>query len=178
MKPAMKCKLNKFLFRLLPIPAWQAYLLDKHFSRCPLCREQITTDEQLKELLVSPEKAERLPGLWLYVNKHMEEPADHPTRKLVPERLFKGKINSGIFPGWQWKTAVVGLVLALAIVFLPFSLKKNSTGETHHTEINGADQVVVKSVKIGSEAAKFYFFESKDPDKLIVWTQRNQKNGG
>lgn len=159
MKTNMKCKLYKFLFRVLPIPAWQAFLMEKHLCVCPHCREETAAEDQIKALPVSPGEAKTLPDLWPYVHRHIEE----PPRKAKPGIAF--------FPGWQWKTAAVGLLLLLAVVFSPFYLEKKQS-PTPGIDGGTPDKVVVKSVKIGSEAAKFYFFESKDPDKLIVWAQR------
>lgn len=169
MKKRLKCNLYKFLFRVLPIHAWQVSLMDKHLSVCSHCREDAAADDPVRELLVSPGKAKILPGIWPYVNKHMEDTGDSQTREPGQKR----KWGPAILPGWQWKAAAVGLVLLLFIVFFPFSFeKKQSPSENYQAEIEAEDRVVVKSVKIGSKAAKFYFFESKDPDKVIVWAER------
>jgi len=169
MKKRLKCKLYKFLFRVLPIHAWQVFIMDKHLSVCPHCREGVTADDQVRELLVSPEKAKTLPGLWPYVHTHMEETGDSQSREPGQKR----KWGPAILPGWQWKAAAVGLLLLLVIVFFPFSFEKKQSGsESHQAGIEAEDRVVVKSVKIGSKDAKFYFFESKDPDKVIVWAVR------
>jgi hypothetical protein len=169
MKTNLACKIYKCLFRILPFPAWQAHWLDKHFTGCPYCREEVAAGEQVKELFVSLEDVQPLPGVWPYLNRHMEDTADRNTGVPVPA----AKTGPGFFPGWGWKTAAVGLVLLLMLVSLPFLLlKKTPTRETHQEELKAGDKVVVKSVKIGSEAAKFYFFQSKDPDKLIVWAEK------
>jgi hypothetical protein len=169
MKKRLKCNLYKFLFRVLPIHAWQVFIMDKHLSVCPHCREEAAADDAVRELLVSTEKAKTLPGIWPYVHKHMEDTGDSQTRELAP----KHKWGPAILPGWQWKAAAVGLLLLLVIVFFPFSFeKKQSPSEINQAGIEAEDRVVVKSVKIGSKEAKFYFFESKDPNKVIVWAER------
>ncbi|MGD2085430.1 MAG: hypothetical protein PVH61_04520 [Candidatus Aminicenantes bacterium] len=169
MKKRLKCNLYKFLFRLLPIHAWQVFLMDKHLSVCSHCREDAAADDQVRELLVSPGKAKTLPGIWPYVHKHMENTGNSHTREPGQRR----KWSLAILPGWQWKAAAVGLFLLLVIVFFPFSFeKKQPTSKIHQAGIDAEDRVVVKSVKIGSRAAKFYFFESKDPNKVIVWAER------
>lgn len=169
MKKRLKCKLYKFLFRVLPIRTWQVFLMEKHLVVCSHCREDAAADDPVRWMLVSPEKAKTLPGIWPYVHKHMEDTGDSQTREPGQKR----KWGPAIFPGWQWKAAAVGLVLLLVIVFFPFSFeKKQSTSKIHQAGIEAEDRVVVKSVKIGSKAAKFYFFESKDPNKVIVWAER------
>jgi len=169
MKKKLKCKLYKFLFRVLPIRGWQVFLMDKHLAICPYCREEAAADDQVRALLVSPGKAKTLPGIWPYVHKHMEDTGDSQSRELAP----KHKWGPAILPGWQWKAAAVGLLLLLVIVFFPFSFeKKPSKSGSLQAETETEDRVVVKSVKVGSKEAKFYFFESKDPDKVIVWAER------
>jgi hypothetical protein len=166
MKKKLKCKLYKFLFRVLPIHGWQVFIMDKHLYVCSHCREDAAADDQVRELLVSPKKAKTLPGIWPYVHRHMENRED----SLIKEPAPKRKWSLAIFPGWQWKAAAVALVLLLVIVFFPFFFeKKQSISKIHQPGKEAEDKVVVKSVKIGSKAAKFYFFESKDPDKVIVW---------
>jgi hypothetical protein len=169
MKRRLKCNLYKFLFRVFPIHAWQVFLMDKHLAECSHCREDAAADDRVRGLLVSPEKAKTLPGIWPYVYKHMDDTGDSQTKEPVPRQKWR----PAILPGWKWKAAAVGLLLLLVIVFSPFSFeKKQSPSESYQAEIEAEDRVVVKSVKIGSKAAKFYFFESKDPDKVIVWAER------
>ena len=169
MKKRLKCKLYKFLFRVLPIHGCRVFLMDRHLSVCSYCREEVTADDQVRELLVSPDKAKTLPGVWPYVHKHMEDTGDSPTKEPVPKR----KRVPAILPGWQWKAAAVGLLLRMVFVFSPLSFeKKQATPGIYQSGIEAEERVVVKSVKTGSKAAKFYFFESKDPDKVIVWAER------
>lgn len=169
MKKRLKCNLYKFLYRLLPIHAWQVFLMDKHLSVCSHCRQEAAADDQVRELLISPERAKTLPAIWPYVHQHMEDTGDIQSKEPAP----KQKWNLAILPGWQWKAAAVGLLLLLVIVFFPYFFeKKQSAPGLYQAETEAEDRVVVKSVKTGSEAAKFYFFESKDPNKVIVWAER------
>ena len=174
MKPNNLCKVYTFLYRVIPYPAWQVRLIHKHFSHCPHCQEEMTTDEQLKDLLVSPKEAQSLPEVWPYVNRRLEEPADSPAREREKRMPRKWQWQ------WRWTTAaVIGVFLVMAVVFHPFSPgKKQPAPDTRAARIDSTSRVVVKSVKIGSKAAKYYFFQSKDPDKLIIWAQRSENNGG
>ena len=147
----IKCKVYDLLFRAIPIKAWQAFLIGKHFSRCPHCREEIEIDDQIKELVVSLEEAQNLPPLWPPVQWKLQ-------RQEYPSRSF--------FPRWRWAAAAASMILLLLIFFFPFSSLKKQLEEPEEA------QIMVQSVKIGSKAAKYYIFQSEDPDKLIVWTQK------
>jgi hypothetical protein len=164
----MKCKLCQLLFRIVPLPAWQDYLLDKHFSKCSHCRGEVTTDDQVREMLVSPQNTKTLPSIWPYVHKHMDETGYSLTGVPGPKKRW----ITAILPGWQWKVAIVGIFLILVLLLFPFLHEKKSTLNIIHTGIGAADKVMIKSIKIDSKATKFYFFESKDPDKVIVWAER------
>ena len=167
MSMSKKCKLYKFLFRVLPLNAWQVRLMDKHFAICPRCREEKETDEGVKELLVSLEDSNALPAVWQRLQGKIQE---EETVKPVP----KPKKGLSIFHKWQW--AAVGVALLLMILLLPFSLTFDKepidTSGTGEMEEKEDEQVVVESVKIDSHAAKIYFFNSKDPNKLIVWVKK------
>ena len=123
MKKRLKCKLYKFLFRLLPIHAWQVFLMDKHLSVCSHCRQEAAADDQVRELLISPEKAKTLPAIWPYVHQHMEDREDIQSKEPAPKK----KWGLAILPGWQWKAAAVGLVLLLVIVFFSLFFKKKQS---------------------------------------------------
>jgi len=171
MKTKIICKLNRFLFNVIPYPKWQAHLLDKHLSQCPQCQARLLPDRQLKDFLVSPYESENLPSVLPYINKHRNYSEEY--LPLNPKNEWRLPLN------WQWKAALIGLVIVFVIIFLPFSPKeKPFPKNTPLTDSHLNNQVVVKSVKIDNSAVKYYFFKSKDPDKLIIWAQSHEKNGG
>lgn len=171
----MKCTLYKFLFRVLPVNAWKVFIMDTHFARCPYCREEVEADETTKQLLVSLQEAQTLPTVWPSVRSEIEMEKEKTGEvKARPAKVLT--INR-----WQW-AAAVGMVTAvlLLLIFFPFSPGEKSLDSSgfKQKELGTANQVVIKSVKIGSEAAKFYVFQSEDPDKLIVWAQKKSENHG
>lgn len=174
-KITMKCTLYKLLFRVLPVNAWKVFIMDTHFARCPYCREEVEADEIAKQLLVSLQEAQTLPTVWPSVRSEIEMEKEK-TREVKVKTAKVLTINR-----WQW-AAAVGMVTAvlLLLIFFPFSPGEKSldSSEFKQNELDTANQVVIKSVKIGSEAAKFYVFQSEDPDKLIVWAQKKSKNHG
>ena len=167
MSMSKKCKLYKFLFRVLPLNTWQVWLMDKHFSICPRCREEVETDERVRQLLVSLEDSDALSSVWPRLQGKIQE-------EETVKPVSKTKKGLSIFHKWQW--AAVGVALLLMIILLPFSLnfdkKPIDTSGSGEVEEKVDEQVVVESVKIDSHAAKIYFFNSKDPNKLIVWVKK------
>ncbi|MCP5046221.1 MAG: hypothetical protein GY940_03555 [bacterium] len=145
----IKCALYTLLFRLTPLDAWRVSLMDRHFSQCPRCSQATPADEDVKQLPVSLKDAQTLPPLWprLHLEPSHPKPSRHPKHP------------------WRWTYAAITASLLLLLLLVPFNDNRENpeAGET--------GQVVVRSVKIGSKAAKYYVFHSKNPDKLIVWAQ-------
>jgi hypothetical protein len=171
----LKCTLYKFLFRVLPVNAWKVFIMNTHFGRCPYCREKVEADETARQLLVSLQKAQTLPTVWPSVLSEIEmEKKKTGEEKVKPAK--EPTINR-----WQWAAAVgMATIMLLLLLFFPFSTgeKPSAPLEFKQKESGTADQVVIKSVKIGSEAGKFYVFHSEDPDKLIIWAQKKSENHG
>lgn len=167
---SMMCKLYKFLFRVLPINTWKVRLMDKHFSICLRCgeeAEEAAAGEKIKELLVSLEDSKALPAVWPRLQRKIQE---EETGKPVPKR----KTGLIVFHRWQWAAAATVLLLMMVLLPLLFSPGKKPAAipGTGTTEEKVEEQVVVESVKINSQAAKIIYFNSKDPDKLIVWVKK------
>ncbi len=163
MKVNLKCTFYKLLFRLAPLDAWKVFVMDRHFSKCSRCGEESLSSEEVKELPVSLQEAEELPRLWPRLRGKLGKTDTYSKRK------------------WQWVYATAAAAALLLLVFLlPFS-KKNQGVNGYGTgpgDVEETEQVKVRSVKIGSKAARYYVFHSNNPDKLIVWAQarKNEKN--
>ena len=46
----MDCRWVRFAYRILPLPAWRAFLLDRHIDRCPACRGAALDDAAIRSL--------------------------------------------------------------------------------------------------------------------------------
>ncbi|MCP5102268.1 MAG: hypothetical protein GY950_02765 [bacterium] len=154
---SMTCKLYNFLFRVLPVNAWKVRLMDNHLAICPRCGENV---EKIEGLLVSLEDSTALPALWPGLQTKM---AEDERGRPVPER----KLLRPVFHKWQWAAAAAVLVLIAVLIPLSFG-----PGAGPGNGENGNQQVIVESVKVNSRAADVVYFNSKDPDKLIVWVKK------
>lgn len=169
MKIRLKCNLYKCLFRVLFVPSWRVFLMDKHLNSCPFCGEEVVSDEMAEEMLVTPGKAKKLPGIWTDLHNQLEDSITPSAN----EKSLKIRWSLVFFRSWQWKGAALGFLL-LILAILPFtSGKKQSISRISlpENEVGMADKIVLKSIKIGRKDAKYYFFKSKDPDKVIVWAE-------
>lgn len=154
------CKLYKFLFRVVPVNAWKVRIMDNHLSICPECGEQIG---EIKELLVSLEDTKALPDLWPGLQKKI--PGDE-TGNRVPEPSH----HRPVFHKWQWAAAAA--ILLLMAVLIPLTFGPGAGPDTGTDGEETDNRVVVESVKVNDRAAGIIYFNSKDPDKLIVWVKK------
>jgi hypothetical protein len=175
----LKCKSYKFLFRVLPVNAWQAYIIDKHFALCPQCMAEAGADTEVDALLVSPENTRSLPPLWDGIRRELEDvdsvdSVDSGNSQDPRQAVRQSREKKKAFPilhRWQW--AAAGVALLLLLLIMPFTTEKRGIPDPG-PGVTGveAEQVVVQSVMIGSKAAKYYVFSSDNPDKIIVWAQK------
>jgi hypothetical protein len=49
----MACRWVRFAYRALPLPAWRAFLLDRHIDRCPRCQGDTLNDAAIRSLGVT-----------------------------------------------------------------------------------------------------------------------------
>ncbi|MCK4836111.1 MAG: hypothetical protein KAT17_05720 [Candidatus Aminicenantes bacterium] len=156
----MKCKIVIFLYWIFPNKKWQAYLIQKHFSSCERCQKRIDSDTHIKSLLISAEDLHPRPDLWTDMEEAIKS---YPKirKPVIPES------KPIIFPKWQWIAAA--LILTGLIILIPIQILKNRPDAIQKTTRN---QIVLKSIKIEESTAKAYFFQSKNPNRLIIWAQK------
>ena len=106
------CKFYNLLYRLLPVRRIQAWVIDRHFSRCPHCSMN-TGEETLLDSLVrrayAPNKDDSL--LWPGVRSRMDKVRSTGPSHRSPLQFLR-------FPGWRWATAGLALLCALGINLL------------------------------------------------------------
>ena len=59
----MTCKWVRFAYRLLPLPAWRAFLLDRHMDSCPSCQGTALEHAKIRSLGITPAHLDNEPPL-------------------------------------------------------------------------------------------------------------------
>lgn len=156
----MKCKVYGWLFRFFPLKRWQAFLIKCHFNQCPDCGEKIETDKNIESVFFSARDFQQQFDLWPEVKIEIQ----HSTREGKPVQSGPKRF---LALRWQWVSAA--LILIGMTILIPRLLVKEKM------EIRKSDKVeniIVKSIKFNNRPAKAYFFQSKNPNRLIIWVQK------
>jgi hypothetical protein len=175
MKSNIKCTIYKLLFRVVPLDNWRVFLMERHFFDCPLCKEELLQEEEIKPLVVSLNDAGTLPQAWPSLQRKLEKGEPVPAAQTVIDlqRSISKRRRRLVY-------AVSAAIVLLVLIFAPSGdeihiLNRSESGGEPNRK---TEQIVVRSVKIGSKDARYFIFHSKDPDKLIVWTEakKNEQN--
>ncbi len=156
----MSCKIYKLLYRAVPVKAWQALLIRRHFASCPVCREELAPDEDFLPAAVgfTPENVELPENLWNRI-----------------EARIKEKIPAGgsqiRWHGWKWAAAAA---VILILLLLPSPLRKDSnpplSGNERHMVVRNRE-IVIHSIMVENRQAQTVYFQPGNQDRLIVWVK-------
>lgn len=154
----MTCKWIRFGYKVLPLPGWRAFLLERHLDRCPICRGRILDDETIRAMGITATDLQAELPLW---------PVPVTSHKPQVLRL-----------GWRY---AFGLSLIAVIVwvanevarFAPSSastLSKGSIQEIEETDESRAFAVL--TAKIGNQSARPVIFKPQQSGLTIVWFEK------
>lgn len=154
----MKCEWVRIAYRVLPLPAWRAFLLGRHIDRCPRCQAQALDDAAILSLGVTPD---RLQG----------EP---PLRPFASEL---GRLR-GFSPAWRY---AFGFFLAAAILGGAFAIWRGASSEPLPRGIVTIEEMeedarvfAVLAARVGDEPARPIVFKPGPSGMTIVWFEKKQ----
>lgn len=154
----MPCKWVRFAYRAVPLPAWQAFWLDRHIDHCPRCRGEALDDEAIRSLGVTP--AELQNELRLF------PPAAgrNPTRNRALG--FGWRYAAGIFVA----AALLGAIVALLRLPPPAPSGRGMVTVGYEEAASGIFAVL--EAKIGGEPARPVVFKPRQSGMTIVWFEK------
>jgi hypothetical protein len=153
----MACKLVRFTYRFVSLPAWRAFLLKRHIDRCPGCQGAALDDPAIHSLGVTPADLADEPPLLAFA----------AGRQRPRSKAFRG--------GWRY---AFGLFLAAAILWVAVVISHSVPPETLPqgtvTVTEGEDACVfaVLKAKVGNEPARPVIFKPRQPGMMIVWFEK------
>lgn len=157
----MACKWVRFAYRVLPLPAWRAFLLDRHIGHCPHCQDGALDDEAIRSLGETPAVLESEPPLSPFA----------AGRARPREREFRS--------GWRYALGVFLAAVALGTAVVVLRLAPPAAPvQGMVTVMEGeADACVfaVLDARIGDHPAQPVIFKPGQPGMTIVWFEKTKK---
>jgi anti-sigma factor RsiW len=155
----MKCEWIRVAYRILPLPAWKAFLLDRHIDRCPRCQAQALDDAAILSLGMTPARLQNEP----------------PLRPFAPEA---GR-SSGFRPAWRY---AFGFFLAAAILGGAFAIWRGVSDAALPRGIvtvaeteEDARVFAVLEARVGGEPARPIVFKPGPSGMTIVWFEKTEE---
>lgn len=154
----MICRWVRFGYKVLPLPGWRVFLLERHLDRCPLCRSHTLGDETIRAMGITAAALQAELPLWPV-----------PLARPKPQMLRLG-----------WRYAF-GLSLIAAMVwvavevarFAPSPASVAPKGFIQEVEENDESKVfAVLTAKIGAETARSVIFKPRETGMTIVWFEK------
>ena len=154
----MICKWVRFGYKVLPLPGWRAFLLERHLDNCPLCQSHALDDDSIRAIGITPANLQAELPLW-------PVPAARPKPQTL--RL-------------AWRYAF-GLSLVVALVWVAISVSHFAPAPSFATlkgsireveEIDEASGFAVLSAKIGADSARSVIFKPRETGMTIVWFEK------
>ncbi len=151
----MKCEFVRGAWRALPLPAWRAFLLQRHIDRCPGCQARALGLEAVRRLGVNPEDLTGEPPL---------RPFARGTRPFGP---------AAPAPAWRYAFALLAIVAILGTAawlsrFVPQDPLPRGTVTVLAQEA-GPPAFAVLEARIGDGPARPIVFSPGKAGMTIVW---------
>ncbi|MBN1274126.1 MAG: hypothetical protein JXB26_17825 [Candidatus Aminicenantes bacterium] len=163
------CRLYRLLYNIIPLKKAKAFIIKKHFERCPHCREKIPADAELERLLSVSSWIEEEQSLWPGIKTGiLEEGKSRAFHEEKPRR----------FRLMMLRWAAAGLVLA-AVFALNFWLHKDFPGSQSPAESGGREnipKISIKFAEVNGEKAKPYVYRTSKTS--FIWFAKINGNGG
>jgi hypothetical protein len=153
----MTCKWVRFAYRSLPLPAWRAFLLDRHMDSCPSCQGAALNDAEIRSLGVTPAGLDNEPPL---------SPFAAGLRAAPRRRAFRLSYATGLILA----VVAVGAVVVVSRLAPPMAPAQGIV--TVIEEEDDSRVFAVLEAKIGGEPARPVVFKPGQPGMTIVWFEK------
>jgi len=162
------CRFLKLLYWLVPLKSFQSFLINKHFSSCSRCQKGIEIDNQLKEILATPDWVKQEESLW---------PQIKPKLYASGKEEFKTGRKYEFYYLKKWEWVAVGFVFAV-VIGLSFLIQQNLITRTSEEAALGKEnpRILIKHAEIKGKKARPYIYQT--PDISYIWFSETKNSGG
>lgn len=160
------CKLIRFLYIMIPIHDFRAYLIQKHLAACSRCQTEWAIDKSTEESLKKSTWVTNEPSLW----PQIQEKINVAELEETPARRRKTTFP---LPRWQW--ALAGLALLIFIV-INLVIDKGLVLSLSKKEVSLAlkiPQVRIIDAEIRGIKARPFIYQT--PENVFIWFDKTKQ---
>ena len=160
------CKFITFLYDLIPIQSFRAYLIQKHFAKCPGCQNELDIDTLLEEKFKIPDWVESEPNLWPQIREKICTIDARPSSIRHRARRFS-------IPFWQWTAAGLALFALLGISLLVnrYFHQKNLRGE--FIASSRLPRIIITHAEINGKKARPFVYQTRE--ECFIWFEESKQ---
>lgn len=152
----LRCKIFDFFFFVFPLKSWQDFLIRRHFQKCPVCQEKLTSMEEAKSFLIQESEVESLEVSWPAIRGKLSE------EKRKDKHVF--------WPRLKW---IAGAATLCAAIVIGIWLYLVYTPDKGPSEEDLGERFQINYIKIGDKPARAFLFYPHDSNMIIVWAEKN-----
>lgn len=157
----MACKWVRFAYRVLPMPGWRTFLLDRHIDGCPSCQSAALDGQEIRFLGVTLAALEGELPLTPFAAAFS-----------APARRRTFRFGWGYAFGFFLAAAILWAALAITRLVPQGTLPQ---GTVTITEADAEATVfAVIEARIGDEPAWPVIFKPGQPGLTIVWFEKSK----
>lgn len=156
------CKVVSFLYRLVPVRLWRAFLIRAHFEGCPHCQQELASAAEARSLFVQESDLNLACPLWGDIARSLAARDDEAAEK------------SGVLPGrrlGRWAWAAAGIVLVLLAGYWAW---KGFRPDGRSPMPTAPVRFELEYVRVGGQPADAYVYQPQGSDIIIVWAGKTR----
>lgn len=162
------CKIIAFLYGLIPIQGFRAFLVKKHFAKCPACQKEWAIETILVEKFQTPGWIESEQSLWPQIRKKiyaLEIPPSTPRQKA---RQF-------LIPRWQWALAGLALLVLVGINLLIERDFHQNALQGEFIATSTTPRIIITHAEINGKKAKPFVYQTQEG--FFIWFEESKPEG-
>lgn len=164
------CKIYEFLFWIFPLRKWQAFLIEKHFARCPKCAREIRVERWIRSQYERQDWIDEEASLWPSIRQRLESREDRPPliRPRRPKTIVFHKKRA-----WVAATAALLIIGFGLLVWIGHREKSVLAAGSRSEE---SHRIKVVSALFKGRKAKTFIYQT--PSASFIWIAPAKNTGG
>jgi hypothetical protein len=162
------CKFIAFLYGLIPLQGFRAFLIKRHIANCSICEKEPAIETLLQEKLRIPEWIESEQSLWPKIKEKVLSPEPLPS-------AHRQKVLRFMAPRWQWALAGLALLLVVGINIL---IERDLDPQRLQEEFIATatiPTVIITHAEIKGKKAKPFIYQTHE--KCFIWFEESKSEG-